>query len=364
MTAAAGDDGTDVNPGPGPAGIDRATVTLWLAGHVDGLTPPVEFELIAGGRSNLTYRVTDAAGAAYALRRPPTGGVLATAHDMSREWRFISAMAPTPVPVAAPLAYCDDPGITGAEFYVTGFVDGQVLGDRDAGLAFPAAARAAAAERAVETLVALHELDPVAIGLGDLVRRTGYAERQLRRWHAQIHAPETAEHTRPASLALLGEVHDLLVRNVPAQGNGVVHGDFRPGNLAFGPDGAVRAVFDWELATTGDPMADLGWLTATWEDPGDEVPPATAGPGAVPGFPARAEVVARYARLSGRDVSGLPYWLAFNRWRGACISAGVHARYVSGRMADDGYLQLALQRGDDIDRLAAAARDALRDLSG
>src|SRR5215469_18065470 len=114
-------------------GIEADRVRYWLADHVDGLVGPVEFGLVSGGRSNLTYRLTDAVGATYALRRPPTGGVLATAHDMSREWRFISAMAPTAVPVAAPLAYCADAEVTGAEFYVMGFVDGPVLADRDAG---------------------------------------------------------------------------------------------------------------------------------------------------------------------------------------------------------------------------------------
>jgi aminoglycoside phosphotransferase (APT) family kinase protein len=340
---------------PEPAGIDRASVTRWLTGHVDGLVAPVEFELISGGRSNLTYRVTDAAGEAYALRRPPTGGVLQTAHDMSREWRFVSAMAPTPVPVATPLAYCDDAEVTGAEFYVMGFVDGRVLADRDAGLAVAPEARAAAGEQVISVLVALHALDPAGIGLGDLVRRTGYVERQLRRWHAQVHA------TGAEGLALLDEVHDLLGRRIPAQRTGVVHGDYRPGNMAFGPGGEIRAVFDWELATTGDPLADLGWLASGWQDPGDEIPPTTPGPGTAPGFPARAEVVARYARLSGRDVSNLPYWLAFSRWRSACITAGVRARYLSGRMADDGYLEEARRRGEDGTRLAAAARDALRD---
>src|SRR5579863_7587157 len=344
------------------AGIDPEPVNRWLAGHVGGLIPPVNFELISGGRSNLTYRLTDAAGAVYALRRPPTGGVLATAHDMSREWRFMSAMAPTAVPVAVPLAYCADADVTGAEFYVMEYVDGQVLSDHDAGLVRAPEARATAGEQVVDVLVALHALEPAEVGLEGLVRRTGYVERQLRRWHAQVHAPETAEHTSAQALALLDEVHGLLGRRVPAQGNGVVHGDFRPGNMAFGPDGAVRAVFDWELATTGDPLADLGWLAATWEDPGDEVPPATPGPSTAPGFPPRAEMVARYARASGRDVSNLSYWVAFCWWRSACIGAGVRARYVSGRMADDGYLQQALKRGDDGIRLAAAARDALREL--
>ena len=243
-------------------GIDADQVGSWLAGHVDGLdsgSGPVTFELVSGGRSNLTYRITGGGGATYALRRPPTGGVLSTAHDVSREWRFISALAPTAVPVPAPVAYCADAAVTGAEFYVMGFVEGLVLADSEAELALAPRARASAAWHLVDVLVALHALDPVAVGLGDMVRKTGYIERQLRRWHAQVHATGAPE------LPLLDEVHDLLARRIPAQASGIVHGDYRAGNTSFGPDGAVLAVFDWELATSGDPMADLGWLASSWE---------------------------------------------------------------------------------------------------
>jgi aminoglycoside phosphotransferase (APT) family kinase protein len=286
--------------------------------------------------------------------------VLSTAHDVSREWRFISAMAPTAVPVPRPVAYCADAEVTGAEFYVMGFVDGLVLADGEAGLALAPHARPAAAEDLVDVLVALHALDPVAVGLGDMVRKTGYVERQLRRWHAQVHA------TDPPETPLLDEVHDLLARRIPAQADGVVHGDYRAGNISFGPDGAVLAVFDWELATSGDPLADLGWLASTWQDPGEALPPTTPGPSTVPGFPARAQLVQRYARLSGRDVSDLPYWVAFSRWRSACIGVGVRARYLAGHMADDGFaarLVSASGPGSPASRvvLAEAARDALRD---
>lgn len=339
-----------------PAGIDVPRVERWLAEHVDGLVTPVEFALVAGGRSNLTYRVTDAAGAGYALRRPPTGGVLATAHDMSREWRFISAMAATSVPVAPPLAYCADREVTGAEFYVMGFVDGLVLADRDAGLALAPPARVRAGGHLVEVLVDLHALDPVAIGLGDLVRRTGYVERQLRRWRAQLHASGSPD------LALLDEVHDLLAAHLPAESTGVVHGDYRPGNLAFAPDGSVRAVFDWELATSGDPLADLGYLVSTWQEPGEEPWGGPPSPSAAPGFAGRREIADRYAALSGRDVSALPYWVAFSRWRSACIGAGVRARYLAGHMADDGYLAQARARAEQGARLAETAREALREL--
>ncbi|WP_308282892.1 phosphotransferase family protein [Pseudonocardia nigra] len=338
------------------AGIDAQRVGRWLGEHVDGLVGPVEFALVSGGRSNLTYRVTDAAGRAYALRRPPTGGVLSTAHDMSREWRFISALAPTAVPVAPPLAYCADLEVTGAEFYVMGFIDGRVLADHEAGMRLAPEARARAGEHLVDVLVELQALDPAEVGLGDLVRGTGYAERQLRRWHKQVHASGAAD------LALLDEVHDLLAAHVPAQSSGIVHGDYRPGNMAFGPDGTVCAVFDWELATSGDPMADLGWLASSWQDPDDTTEATTAGPSTVPGFPRRAELVERYARLSGRDVSNLPYWVAFSRWRMACIGAGVQARYLAGHMADDGYLEEARARAEQGVRMGEAARDALREL--
>lgn len=330
------------------AGIDAERVGRWLAAHVDGLVAPVRFTLIAGGRSNLTYKITDSGGAVYALRRPPTGGVLETAHDMGREWRFISALAPTPVPVAPPLAFCDDTAVTGAQFYVMGFVDGLVLADSAAASRLAPEVRRSAGERLVDVLVALHALDPHEVGLGPIVRRTGFAERQLRRWRHQAHESGGEE------LPLLDEVHDMLARRIPPQANGIVHGDYRPGNISFGPDGTVLAVFDWELATSGDPLTDLGYLVSGWDE----------GPMAAPGFPGREEIVARYARVSGRDVSDVPYWVAFARWRSACINAGVRARYLAGHMADDGYLEEARARTELGVRLAEAARDALRAMNG
>jgi len=338
-------------------GIDAGRVGRWLADHVDGLVAPVTFARIPGGHSNLTYRVTDDVGGVYVVRRPPVGGVLSTAHDMAREWRFISALAETDVPVAPPLAFCDDPDITGATFCVLGFVDGLVLADPAAAELLPPPARARAAEHLVEVLVTLHSLDPHAAGLGDLVRSTGFAQRQLRRWHRQVHQYDTEEP------ALLDEVHDLLAAHVPAQGTGIVHGDYRPGNLAFGPDGTVCAVFDWELATSGDALADLGYLLSGWREPGDPTPPLPWPTTAVPGFPSRAEIVERYARLSGRDVSEVSYWVAFSLWRSACINVGVRARYLAGDMADEDagreYVRTSAEQGR---QLVDAARDALREL--
>ncbi|MHB9755984.1 phosphotransferase family protein [Streptomyces sp. BYX5S] len=326
----------------------------WLAAHVPGLVPPLAFDLVSGGRSNLTYRVTDAAGTVRALRRPPTGGVLSTAHDMSREWRFLTALAPTDVPVPRPRAYCADPSVTGAEFYVMDFVDGTVGADRDAVRDWPHAARERAGASLVEVLAALHRIDPRDVGLEDMARPRGYVERQLHRWQRQVHRSGAPD------LPLLDTVHDALLARVPAQTTGIVHGDFRPGNLSFAPDGTVVAVLDWELATLGDPLADLGWLVSTWERPGDTVPPTTAGPSAAPGFPDRTELVDAYAKASGTDVSDLPYYVAFSRWRSACIGAGVAARFAAGVMGENELPVQELER--QVLRQSEAAYEAVRDL--
>lgn len=339
---------------PALPGIDLAAVTRWLADHVEGLRPPVELALISGGRSNLTYRLADTTGTVRALRRPPTGGVLGTAHDMSREWRFISAHAGTDVPVPAPVAFCADTAITGAEFYVMSFVEGVVLADEQAAARLDEPARYRAGLDTADVLVALHRIDAHAVGLNAVARPENYIARQLKRWQRQVH------HVGAANLALLDEVHDALRAHIPPQTNGVVHGDYRPGNLCYTPEGRIAAIFDWELATLGDPLADLGWLLSTWLEPDDRVPPTTPGPTAAPGFPGRRELAERYARRSGRDISDLPYYLAFARWRSACIGAGVLARYRAGVMGDDGYL--TEERARDTERQGEAAFAAVKEL--
>jgi aminoglycoside phosphotransferase (APT) family kinase protein len=339
---------TDAVP-PGP-------LTDWLRREVPEVAigaGPVTVEQISGGHSNLTYRITDAAGGRWALRRPPTGMVLATAHDMGREWRFITALAPTPVPVPPPVAFCADPGVIGAEFYLMEFVDGDVLNDEAAGHRLPPGpARRIAGLDAVDVLAALHAVDPDAVGLADLRRPGDYLERQLRRWHRQVHESAVPD------LSTVDAAHARLVERAadlaPAESR-IAHGDYRLGNLAVGPDGRVRAVFDWELAAIGDPLADLGWLIASWGRPGDTVPPTVAGPSLVEGYAERAELVARYAERSGRDLdrlqSDLDVYVAFARWRMACIGAGVYTRYAAGVMG-------GRTEGDGAARLASVYRQA------
>lgn len=338
-------------------GVDPAVLTAWMRERdlVSG-DGPVGVSRISGGHSNLTFRVTDDAGTAWALRRPPTGGVLATAHDMSREWRFVRALAPTPVPVPEPVAYCDDTAVIGAEFYLTGFVDGVVPGDPAAGERIPPELRRSCGLDVADVLADLHAVDPDEVGLGDLHRPGSYLERQLRRWHRQVHDSAIAD------LSAVDEAHALLTARMPATGETrIAHGDYRPGNLSFDTGGRIAAVFDWELATLGEPLADLGWVLASWQRPGDAQPAITTGPTAADGWPERDELAARYAQRSGRDTSELPYFLAFARWRSACIGAGVYTRYKQGNMG------AGSEHGEELERRAehvvAEAEAALAALS-
>ncbi|MGA6205687.1 phosphotransferase family protein [Nocardia testacea] len=329
------------------AGIDIERVTAWFAEHIPAATPPLRFELITGGRSNLTYRVHDESGARWVLRRPPTGHVLASAHDVVREFRILDLLADSPVPVPPVLGCCTDHAVTGADFYVMENVDGIVPDDAAAAAAIPRESRAAASRDIVDTLAAVHAVDTTTGPLAELRRPGSYLERQLRRWHRQL----TAGDVGPGPL---WEVHDLLARRIPAQRwTGITHGDFRPGNLLIGPDGTVRAVLDWELWTVGDVLADIGWLAASWAS----AEPFGWAPDPAEGYLDIDTVLSRYADTTGRSLDDLPYYRAFALWRLAAIAEGVAARFRAGVMGDQ-----------DIDvremserpaRLAESARAAL-----
>lgn len=309
--------------------IDVANVSRWLAANVAGAVPPFAFDLIAGGRSNLTFRVTGADGTRFVLRRPPVGLVLATAHDMAREHRLISAMAQTAVPVPACLGLCTDPAVNGADFYIMAYVDGVVLDtpERAAPLAMPL--RRTISENLVDVLADLHAVDVDAVGLGNLAKRDGYIERQVKRWSAQWAASKTFE------IAAIDEVAAYLQSHVPVQqGVSIAHGDYRLGNcLTDTATGRIAAVLDWELCTLGDPLADLGYLGVWWSDrPGSgstSTDVSQAG-----GFLTYAALVDRYARRTGRDVSQIDFYVAFGNWRLAVINAGVYARYLGGAMGE------------------------------
>jgi aminoglycoside phosphotransferase (APT) family kinase protein len=326
-------------------------VDSWLAAHVLGVEPPFRYSLISGGRSNLTFEVHDARGRRFVLRRPPLGHVLPSAHDMGREHRIISALAPTRVPVPEPLGYCADPEVNGAPFYLMQSVDGVVPREADdTARELGEAQRGALGRSIVDVLAELSAIDPDAVGLGDLGPREGYVERQLRRWRRQF------EQATSRKIPAVGEVHRCLSRHVPAQQRtGIVHGDYRLGNCIVGPDGAIRAVLDWELCTLGDPLADLGWLVADWVEPGEALGPLRGiSPTILPGFPTRSEVVARYVERTGAEVSWLNFFVALALWKLACIAEGVYARYTAGVMGDDG-ADVVDTYGDRVVALAEAA---------
>jgi len=337
-------------------GIDADRVTDWFRANIGGAEPPLTFELIAGGRSNLTFKVVDAAGRRIVLRRPPLGHVLATAHDMAREHRLIAAVGLTDVPVPPALALCTDESVNGAPFYVMGFVDGEVLDSAEKAALLAPEVRRDAAFDLIDVLAALHAVDVDAVGLGDLARRDGYVERQLKRWSTQWVNSKTRE------LPAVEEVEQGLRKLIPRQqGSAIVHGDYRLGNVMLADEEPARlvAIFDWELCTLGDPLADVGYLGVYWSDDG-ALPRRGTDPTAAGGFPAYAEIVQRYAERTGRDVSEIEYYRAFAAFRLAVISEGVYARYLHGQMADDGADVAMFKR--NVEDLAEGALQALRGL--
>jgi aminoglycoside phosphotransferase (APT) family kinase protein len=320
-----------------PQGIDVDAVTSWLTDNVDGARPPFTFDLIAGGHSNLTFRVTGADGSPFVLRRPPLAHVLASAHDMGREYRIISGLQDSAVPVPPSLGYCDDPAVNGMPFYVMGFVDGHVIRDRAlAEAALTPAGRAHASRSIVDTMAAIHAVDVETAGLSDLGRHEGYIARQLKRWYGQFHQQKTRE------LPMVKEVHDALAARIPEQGPAtIVHGDYRLDNSIVSDDGEVVAVLDWEICTLGDPLADVGLLHVYWTGPADE-PSAWGGQATTAeGFWNRSQLAPRYAEVSGRDLSELDFYVAFGFWKLACIVEGVYARYLGGALGDRDPAELA-----------------------
>jgi aminoglycoside phosphotransferase (APT) family kinase protein len=341
-----------------PDGIDSAKVEAWFEAKVEGAEPPLAFERISGGRSNLTYGVADAAGHRWALRRPPLGKGLASAHDMGREHRIISALQGTAVPVPPVVGMCDDESVNGAPFYVMGFVTGPVLRDRsEAERCFEEGERHEIGERVVDTLVAIHDVDPDEVGLGELGKREDYVARQLHRWHGQWEKSKTHE------VPLVDDVHERLVARIPEQGPAtIVHGDYRLDNMILTDSGEVAAVVDWELCTLGDPLADVGMLMVYWSQEGDELMPLFEAPTTAAGFPSRDELRERYAQRSGRDLSELDFYIALGSWKLAVILQGIIARVSAGQYGDEGKDEGLKQFARIVNRLAEAADEAERRL--
>jgi aminoglycoside phosphotransferase (APT) family kinase protein len=292
--------------------------------------------------------------------------VLASAHDMGREHRIISALSGSSVPVAPALGFCDDVDVNGAPFYVMDFVDGHILRGLEEAEKLTVDQRRTAGEDLVDVMVALHSIDPDTVGLGELGKKQDYLGRQLKRWHGQFQGSQDQEREagvfRPAEI--VDEVHDLLIAHKPEQqGVAIAHGDYRLDNCIFGDDGKMLAVLDWELCTLGDALADLATMLMYWTDRDDTARSMLPAASTAEGFPTRAELVERYAGKSTLDLSGLSYYKAFSHWRLACIMEGVFVRYATGAMGGgDDAKAAAVGMGGEVIRRAQLAKDQLDSL--
>ncbi|MEW9532160.1 phosphotransferase family protein [Microbispora sp. NPDC049125] len=292
-----------------------------LADHLGrkGLTRgPLTAELITGGKSNLTYVVRDG-DRAFVVRRPPLGHVLATAHDMGREYRVLTALAGTPVPVPRTFHLCRDPEVLGAPFYVMEYVEGgqPPLDPR-------------LAHELVDVLAALHSITPDSVGLGDFGRPEGFLRRQVGRWKRQLDA------SRSRHVPGIDELYDGLARDIPDSGKpAIVHGDFKLGNTLIA-GGRVRAVLDWEMSTIGDPLTDLALFLLY----GEFVALDSGTPGEAPDG---RELTAHYGEASGRDLSRLGWYVGLACFKLAVIAEGIHFRYTQGLTVGEGFAEVGEQ---------------------
>lgn len=344
---------TDTPDGQG----NPTQLSSWLAEHLPA-SPPFQYELIAAGGSNLTYRVIDSDSNEWALRRPPMAHALATAHDMSREWRIMSALANSQtVPVPQCHAFCDDLEVIGAVFYVMSFVDGLILRDRASTSQMTAAQALAATQSLVDVQVAMHTIDLQEVGLENLGRHQDYVGRQLKRWRRQVVQGGVRE------LPMHEKLHDLLLAKMPPEKErpALAHGDYRFDNCVLGEDFKVIAVLDWELCTTGNPIADFVWSLQYWGDPGDEMTFLPEPPTFNPVFMRRQQYQELYRQQSGFDLSDLPYYQVFSWWKQASIVEGAYARRLAGAaggMTATGNVHDIAMRVDDMLEQAADWADS------
>lgn len=316
-------------------GFDIPAVEAWVESNLQSLTPPFNWTRLEGGHSNLTYLLQDQADHKAVIRRPPLGKLLPKAHDMSREWSLISSLAPTGFPVPDALGFCEDTDVTGAWFYVMGFKEGRPLHTADGTREWiPDDRRVTLAHSFIDTLADLHAMEPDEVGLGSLGKKEGYIARQVKTWYRSWEASiEPAQLDDPRA----HELRHYYLENTPEQGRAsVVHGDYGFHNCLIGADSKVAAVIDWEIATLGDPLADLGYTLKGWPESEQDSARSPTAPTSAGGFPFREELAQRYAKRTGLSVENLDFYISFNHWKSAAILHGVYARYREGKKSTEG----------------------------
>lgn len=334
-------------------GLDTDALRTWLDREAPGLLPgALDARLITGGKSNLTYVVSNGS-LEVVVRRPPLGHVLATAHDMGREYRAMAALAGSAVPVPTMYAHCEDDSVIGAPFYVMELIQGTPY-KRAAELEQLGPERTRAiADRLVDTLADLHAVDYQAVGLGEFGRPDGYLERQVRRWRKQL------ESSRSREIDGIDELAERLARAIPASGDAtIVHGDYRLDNALVDDDDKITAVLDWEMSTLGDPLTDVALLlcyhTMAIESAGSPGAAAVTDAPLAAGYPSPDEVLQRYAQASGRDVGDIGWHLGLAFFKLAVILEGIYFRYTQGQTVGEGFADI----GDSIGPLVQAGLSA------
>ncbi|TVT52784.1 phosphotransferase family protein [Amycolatopsis rhizosphaerae] len=336
-----------------PPGLDLARLRAHLDEQAPGLVKgPLTGEVVEGGRSNLTYIVSDGT-ARWVVRRPPLGHVLPTAHDMVREHRVIKALHGTNVPVPGTITLCQDTEVIGAPFYVMEFVTGTPYRSEAELTALGPERTRAIADALVDTLVDLHAVDPAAVGLADFGRPEGFLERQVRRWKKQL------DSSRSRDIAGIDLLHEGLTRALPESGPAaIVHGDYRLDNVLVDANDRITAVLDWEMSTLGDPLTDLALMVAYAERSRISLD-VVSNVSSAPGYPSTDEVVARYAARSGRDVSALNWYVAFAFFKLAVILEGIYYRFTQGKTVGAGFEQI----GAAVEPLVQLGNETLKDLA-
>ncbi len=324
-------------------GIDFERLLPWFCAHVAPVSE-LSAKVIGHGRSNITYGLESESSAEWVLRRPPLSHVLPTAHDMKREFRVISALESTAVPVPHAIALCEDVSVNDAPFYIMSFVDGMVPVDPAAVAAkYDEPTRRRMGDELIDTLVAFHAVEPASVGLADFGKPEGFIARQVKRFSDQL------ARSRVRELPELEELGRRLANAIPRESaHTLVHGDYRLDNCVYDDDGHIAAVLDWEMATLGDPLADLGLQVMYWPERGSAgaAPGSGVASGAVltlPGFATRSEAMHRYEERSGRDISNLDFYAALAYFKLAVILEGINARFLEGGTVGAGFETMAQQ---------------------